>query len=331
MLKNDKKKWIIRYIKKNRLDNILSSKYRREKNHPIKKFFSENEKVIQGISALLSAFFIGGASIYLSYLQTKSSIEQTQISNAEQRTAVNVLLEYPVDSSGTAKLIVHNNGAAVLNYKIEIISFFDIRCDENFQGTAYPIRVYLFDAAQNANASEFNYDENELGALYVYTDKTEIIGNIERGLLEISDGKWMALLCTLVRVETENILNQKEYTYFLEEGCLEYELKKVNEDMSFSFDAHLVDRPSVKYIEQEQGDSIYEEYMSFNTYSNGLSVPINPRFSVESLKPETVFRYALQKIRELELYVMDPETGKIRYYENYEPLISMYWMEREDK
>ena len=188
--------------------------------------------------------------------------------------------------------------------------------------------MYVTGAVQELNASEFKYNENELGAFSVYTDKTESVGNIEKEVLEISDHHCMAMLCTLIRIETENVLGKTEDSYFLEEGTLEYETDQIVIGEPLNIVANMTDRPSVRRLEQEKGDEIYNEYMKMKEYSYGVLSPVSPRFSIEKLKPETLFRYALLQIRESELYVYDDETGGIRYYGEYEPDISSYWEEQ---
>lgn len=299
--------------KENKKDENEKENKREERNYKI--VIEMSCEILATVCTIVSTVFISKGTLDISKAQLDSSNRQNQISEAEQGTAVDIFLEYPTDESGLAKLVIHNSGAAAVSYNIDTISYFDIRCDENFQGTSYPVRVYVTGAVQELNASEFKYNENELGAFSVYTDK-------------ISNHHCMAMLCTLIRIETENVLGKTEYSYFLEEGTVEYETDQIVIGEPLNIDAYMTDRPSVRRLEQEKGDEIYNEYMEMNEYPYGVILPDSPRFSIEKLKPETVFRYALMKIREYDLYVYDDETGGIRYYGEYEPDISTYWEEQ---
>ena len=293
----------------------------------IGSFFKKNDKIIQGICSLLSVILIGGFSMYISSVQTNLNLKQTQIAYNEKRAIINVLLQYPSDEDGLAKLIIHNNGAALLNQNIIAISFFDIRCDEYYQGsTFYPIRVFVYDASQMANASDFDYQENELGAIYAYTDKTPKIGQIEKEVLEVSKNGWAAMFCTLIRIETENMLNETEYTYYLLEGQVEYSMENYDTELEIGFlNGSIVDRPIISRVDSKLGETIYNEYYQVQTTQTGWSIPTNPHFSIASLDGVTVFKYALQKARELNLYAADPYTNEIKYYGDYEPSFSKYW------
>lgn len=289
MNKKEKKQWVIRYVKKNQIDDILSEKYSNKKEHVLKKYSNE----IQSICAIISVLVIGSISLIISIQYNHLVKQQTQIMKNEQKPIIDIINKGGSDY--TDKLSVINNGIDAKNYDIEIFPFIDVMCNENNLGTI-PTRVYFINGAEIV----LDKDTDEIAEITVYKENYPVICSLKNDLHKIISEYttlyWDFSLTYLIKITSLDIMNEENIDYFI------------------------YNRQGVKRIGKEYGNDLVEEYNYKIDNHNGTKTSRESYFDLESIDAEQIFRYILKKLRANNLYKTDFRTNEKYLYGEYEPL-----------
>lgn len=290
MNNKEKKQWIIRYAKNNKIDDILAEKYKKEKDSFLKKHTDE----IQSICSIISVLVIGIASLFISVQYNNLADKQTQIMKYEQKPIIDIRIEDINDY--TDKLLIVNNGTDAIDYKVEIFSFFEVLCNENKIGSV-PIRVYFLNAIENIK----NRNTDKVSEMVLYKESYPPIFSLKEDLhsiiSEYTNLYWDFSFTYLIKVTSVDIMDEKNVAYFI------------------------YNHNSATRVSDEYGNSIEYEYnyMVDGDYPN-TKVSKESFFDLESSNAKQIFKYALSKIRENNLYHVDSSTSeKYVLYGEYEP------------
>lgn len=291
MKKEAKKEWLIKYAKNNAIDEILDEKYR-TKTSFVKKYSSE----IQAICSILSVVVIGIVTLILSIQSNKIAEMQLAVSKAEVKPTVYFSYEKEIDS-GIDRITISNAGTTPLSCDVDVISFFDILANENSMGNI-PIRVYTLNGVCSYN--NVNVDSEDMAEIDIYSETSDFVTQIRSGLLDITtsytDMYWDAI-----------------HTYVIKVTCID----SLNETSEFYY---IYDRWGGKVLSQAKGQEIFQEYecmipsQGAEHYTSKESY-----FDLKDTTPESIFRYALKKIRSEGLYKNDLSGNEIVQYGDYEP------------
>lgn len=291
MDKKKKKEWIIKYIKKNNLEDILDSKYKGSGCNFIYKYTSE----IQSICSIISVLIIGGFSLAMTWQYNNMVIKQTKIMEYGQKPLIDISIN-DNDGNNIDELTIVNNGIDALSYNVEVIPFFDVLCNENNLGHT-PIRVFL---AENIEEIEYLYNASkEIARIKLNNENCAEIKLLKNNLSEITHNYttlfWNFRLTYLIIVNTTDLMKQDNKDYFL-------------------FDCDKIMR-----IENELGEDIVKEYCDIIWYDDGIGELKETRFNFKSVGADELFKYTLNKIRENGLYKFDFRNNEYVTYGDFEP------------
>ena len=291
MKKEDKKEWLIKYAKKNGLEEILNDKYHKQTT-VIKRYSSE----IQAISSLLSVLFIGIVSLLFSFENNR--IADMQLSVAKSEVKPIVVFSYEKDIfPGIDRIKINNAGTTPLNYDVEVVSFFNVLANENSMGSI-PIRVYTLNGVCSYN--NVNDAFENIAEIDIYSETSDFVSNIRDGLIEITTS-YTDLYWDII------------HTYIIKITCLD----SLNETSEFYY---IYDKWGGKVILQDKGQKIFQEYENMiPSEGSGHYTSKESYFDLKDTTSDLIFRYALQKIRAEGLYKNNLSENKIVQYGDYEP------------
>lgn len=288
MNNEDKKKWIIRYIKKNKMEDILAEKYKCKKGNWLKRYSNE----IQSVCAILSVLAIGVVTVILSNQNNKLVETQNEIMRNEQKPIIDIIKMD--ENEETDKLLVVNNGTDVLTYNIEVYTYLDVLCNENKLGTM-PIRVYFLNAYTRQKCG----NEDGMEEISIYTEEHSLVSSLKNDLHHIIDQYnnlyWDFSFTYLIKVTSVDILNEENRDYFL-----------------FS-------RNGIRRVDEEYYNEVVDEHNYMIDNHDGTHTSKEYFFELEECSADRVFEYALSKIRDENLYQIDYKTGEKMLYGQYEP------------
>ncbi len=284
----EKKQWIINYIKKNKMEDILAEKYKNGKENVLKKYSNE----IQSICSILSIIIIGFASLFFSAQNNYLTEKQTEIMKNEQKPIIDILIE-KTDNS-TDKLFIVNKGTGVIDFDIEIITYLDVLCNENNMGFT-PMRVYLMNAVENLE--------------YTYTDK----------LAEITLYKESCPIAASLKSDLHGIIS--EYTNLYWDFSLTYLIKVTSIDLMHEINENyfIYNRFGVRRVKDDYGNKILDECNYMIDNHDGTKTSKESYFDFKAMNAKQIFKYALNKIRDHKLYQVDFLTNEKYLYGEYEP------------
>lgn len=177
MKRKQKEEWIIRYIKKNGMDNILSQKYKEDKRGLI------NIKKVRKHILNYGSLILSIITLFLTINYNVMVYHQTEMMKQEQYPIIDVIVKPYVESSiGEITLVNKKNDA--LNYQVKVIAYIDVMSNENEMGYM-PIRVYFLNAY-----NDFQYIHNmsnEIANLRLYNNSYYKIENMIIKLHNIKD------------------------------------------------------------------------------------------------------------------------------------------------
>lgn len=285
----EKKKWIIRYAKKNKIDDILAEKYKNEKESALKKYSNE----IQSVCSIISVLVIGVITIILSVQYNHLVKQQTQIMKNEQKPIIDITNEGGINY--TDRLLITNNGIDAKSYDVEIFPFIDVMCNENGLGSI-PIRVYFINGAEIL----LNKNVDEVAEITVYKEEYPVICSLKDDLHKIIS----------------------EYTTLYWDFSFSYLIKITNIDImdEENIDYFVYNRRGVKRIGNEYGNNLIDEYSYMIDNHDGTKTSKESYFDLEKIDAEQIFRYILNKLRDNNLYKIDFRTNEKYLYGDYEPL-----------
>lgn len=287
----EKRQWIIKYVKKNKLDYILANEYRHKKENVLKKYSNE----IQSICSIISILVIGFASIIISVQYNGLVEKQTQIMMNEQKPIINISIDD--DKNGTSRLLVNNKGTDAIDCGIEVITYFNVHCNENGLGQV-PIRVYFLNAIESL---EYNKKDN-IAEIVLYNESHPAIASLKNDLSEIihqyTYQYWDFSFTYLIKITSYDIMNEKNIDYFV------------------------FNNTSVQRVSNEYGDSVVNEYTYMIDEEYGMKTSKESYFELGESNAERIFKYTLEKIRYNDLYSVDFETKEKYLYGEYEPDMS---------
>lgn len=288
MTDKEKKQWVINYIKKNKIEDILAEKYKSGKENLLKKYSDE----IQSICSILSILIIGFASLIISAQNNHLTEKQTEIMRNEQKPIIDIATEE--NDNFTDKLFVVNKGTDVIDYDIEIFSYLDVYCNENNMGST-PIRVYLMNTVENFEHT----NTDKLAEITLYKESYPIVASLKSDLLEIiseyTNLYWDFSFTYLIKVTSIDVMNEVNVDYFI------------------------YYRQGVKRVEDEYGNNIVSEHNYMIDNHDGTKTSKESFFDFETMNAEQIFKYALNKIRNYKLYQVDFLTNEKYLYGEYEP------------
>lgn len=284
----EKKKWIIRYIKKNNFDDILKDKYKNGRVNILKEHTNE----IQSICSILSVLVIGLASLFIALQNNYYVEEQTKIMKDEQKPIISISSE--IQNSSTDKLLIVNDGTSAKDYGVEIYTYLDVQCNENKMGTI-PTRVYMVNTIQDMTQE----DTSNIAEIILYNEESPVVVSLKNDLHEIINNYtnlyWDFSLKYLFRITSIDIMDEKNVDYFV-------------------YYRHNVNR-----VSEEYADDIIEEYNCMIDNHDGTQTSKETYFDLNDNDAEEIFKYILKKIRNEDLYAIDFETNKKYLYGEYEP------------
>lgn len=290
MKKELKKEWIIKYAKKNGLDDVLNEKFS-GKAPLVKRYSSE----IQAICSVLSVLVIGIISVILSIQSNRISEMQLAVSKAEVKPIVTFSYEKDI-ISGIDRIKIKNAGTTPLKYEVEVVSFFDILANENLMGSV-PIRIYTMNSVDSYNSIDVNI--GEMAEIDLYNEASDMVTPIKSGVKDIIRN-YTDLYWDLV------------YTYVIKVVCLD----SLNETSEFYY---MYNRWGGNIVSQKSGEEIFNEYSCMIQVERGYYTSKEAYFNLQDASPEDVFRYMLKKLRAEGLYAKDHEKNKYVEYGEYEP------------
>lgn len=293
------------------------------KNKKVKKFFDQYNNTIQGICSLFSAIAIGTLTIYLtvqaniiSQKQLELTNKQTALQYKEQAVFIDGELDYTDKDNGIAEITLINSGGPIVDSFIEILTFFDIRCDENFDG-AIPVRLPVTNTELESFKKDINSNPSaeKLASFKIYTDKNVKVHKIASEFLELSEHHIIAPYQTAIKIKTTNIADITEYHYFLIHG---QEFQTSDSLDSKYIEKSISDIPVLEKLTEKQGEDIFSnsDYAGSQEYELGTFV-FYLTLSLDDLTADDLLNNAVYLLRSKNLYVM--ENNKIRLYEGYEP------------
>lgn len=289
MNKKEKKQWVIKYIKKNQIDDILSVKYSNKKENMLKKYSNE----IQSMCAIISVLVVGVISLIISIQYNHLVKQQTQIMKNEQKPIIDII--YKDGSNYIDRLSVINNGIDAKNYDVEVFSFINVICNENDLGSI-PTRVYFINGAEIV----LNKDMDEIAEITVYKEDYPVICSLKNELYKIISEYttlyWDFSFTYLIKITSIDIMNEENVDYFI------------------------YNRQGVKRIGKEYGNGLVREYSYKIDNHNGTKTSREIYFDLENIDAEQIFEYALKKLRTNNLYTTDFRTNEKYLYGEYEPL-----------
>ena len=277
MKKEEKKEWIIRYIKRNHLNDILSEKYTEANSENVLKKYSSE---IQSICSIISALVIGIMSVILSIQNNR--LVGTQ--NALLKEQFNPIIDVSVsqESDYLDRLEISNMGTVARSYNVNIYSFIDVFCNENGFGRV-PIRVYFLDLCK-----EINMNDDNVATVIIYNNDYPQISILQKQLRNIpkqfTDLAWGFPFRHLIEIISVNSLGDTQTDYFLK---VEDNVVRVENELA----KQIINERSKK---TPVGDGVYEGVESF--------------FMVDDSNAEQIFKYVLQKVRDQNLYCTETKT-----------------------
>lgn len=285
----EKKQWIIRYIRKNKIDDILAEKYKNETKNALKKYSNE----IQSICSIVSVLVIGIISLIISIQYNHLVKQQTQIMKNEQKPIIDIINEGGSDY--TDRLLVINSGINAKNYNVEIFPFFDIMCNENNLGSI-PIRVYFINGAEILLSKKLD----EIAEITIYKENYPVICSLKEDLHKIISEYttlyWDFSFSYLIKITTIDVMDEENIDYFV------------------------YNRQGVKRVGNEYGNGLVDEYNYMIDNHDGTKTSKESYFDLDKVDAEQIFRYTLKKIRDNNLYKVDFRTNEKYLYGDYEPL-----------
>lgn len=284
----EKKQWIINYIKKNKMEDILAEKYKNGKHNALKRYSDE----IQSICSILSIIIIGFTSLFISAQNNYLTEKQTEIMRNEQKPIIDISIEK--NDNSTDKLFVVNKGTDVMDYDIEIITYLDVFCNENNMG-ATPIRVYLMNAVESF---EYIYTD-KLAEIILYKESSPISASLDSDLRsvisEYTDLYWDFSLTYLINVTSIDVMNEINEDYFI------------------------YNRFGIRRVKDEYGNEIIDECNYMIDNHDGTRTGKESYFDFKAMNAKQIFKYALNKIRNHKLYQVDFFTNEKYLYGECEP------------
>lgn len=287
---NDKEKrqWIIRYARRNDIDDILAGKYKNSK----RSFLKEHSDEIQSICSIISVLVIGIASILIAAQYNSLVDKQTQIMRHEQKPIIGMKVQDADEY--TDKLLIVNNGTEAINYNVEIFPFFDVLCNENNMGSV-PIRVYFLNEIKDIKRR----NTDEIAEITLYKESHPPIISLKKDLsnliCEYVNLYWDFSFTYLIKVTSTDILDEQNTAYFI------------------------YNREGVQRVRDEYACTIINECTCTIESDYGTRSSKESFFILETSSAEDIFKYTLNKIRANNLYQVDFSTGEKYLYGEYEP------------
>lgn len=272
----------------NKKDDVTKKK----KRCWLKRYSSE----IQAFCAIVSTVLVSVITIVFSVQSNRIAEAQLSVSKYELKPIVTFAYEQNI-SENIDRITVHNSGAVPLDYEIEVISFFDFLSNENLMGNI-PIRVYTLNGVSSCNST--NGNNNIMAEIDVFNETYEFIGDIKSHINYITSQhtslSWAALHTYVVKVECIDTFNENNEFYY---RCNNW---------------------GGNVISVDEGREIFSEYKCMvPTDELGSNTSKERYFDLQDTNAISVFKYALNKMRELDLYVRDFSGNEVVTYGKYEP------------
>lgn len=293
MKTNEKKEWIIKYAKKNKIEDVLADKYLRKESKLC--FLKRHSNEIQSICSILSVLVIGFISLIVAIQNNKLVEMQNQIMSNEQKPIIDIQITQSTEEK--EKLVVNNKNISALSYDVDVIPYIDVYCNENNWGST-PIRAYLFKSETLVSQVNNNLEDN-ISELSLLSENSSIYSSIVEQLHKITsnynDLAWDYCLKYLIRIISIDALGEENMDYFI--FC----------------------RNAIHRIKTEKGDSIFNECYYMIDNLDGSKTSKESFFQIENIDTEILFSYILEKIRDKDLYKVSIETNEKYLYGKYEP------------
>lgn len=293
MNRNQKKEWIIKYAKKNKIEDILCDKYTnsKPKENRLKKYSAE----IQSICAIFSVVIIGFISLYITYQNYQLTNKQTNMMQSSYKPIISLEVAESEENNDLKNVKIVNKGSEILDYDAEIIAYGNVMCNENYFG-AVPIRVFFLNAINHYNY----YPDDCLMSFSIYhrygdpfaafyDEFSQLVENVE-----VEKYYWDIQLLYCIKIKSVDVMNNEYVDFFLTDG---YWIERISE---------------------ESGTNIVEEYHTMIVNVDGSMTSKENFYLFNELDAECIFKYALEKIRGKNLYISD-DTGSKVLYGGYEP------------
>nr|WP_315020197.1 hypothetical protein [uncultured Aminipila sp.] len=291
MNSKQKREWIIKYIKKNNFDDLLSQDPQNKNKNSIISYINQNSNLIQAICSIISVGIISVALIIIAIQANLIYEKQTVIMQSQQQPVIEATMSGEKELEKKVIIDIENNGAACLDTEINIISYFDVLCNENVMGR-FPTRIYLASKELN-NCEYYGKQDGKIATLTSYTDNSSSIALIEDEFYstveQYTNLFWQLNYTTLIRVSNRDVFGNNIYTYYL------------------------MRRNGLVRLNDSDGDSIYEENTAMIDNGDGSSTSKERYYKLDKLSGNDILKYALSKIRAEGLY-----TDGVTYGE-YEP------------
>lgn len=290
MNKKQKEEWIIRYIKKNGMEYILSKKYKKNRSA-----FFRAKKIGKYLYSCIS-IIISVITLILTINYNVMVHHQTELMKQEQYPIIDVVVNRDIENDIDEIILVNNKNNA-LNYRVKVIAYIDVISNENEMGYI-PIRVYFLNAY-----NDFQYIHNmsnEIANLRLYNNSYYKIENLTTKLHDIKN-------------EFTNLYWDFNFNYLIEVSSIyTHDFDKVIKDY------FIYNETGIHRVNDIIGEEIIneKEYMIDN--GDGTATSKENFFDLDS-NADIVFEYIIKKIREKDLYAEDFPIQKNVTYGKYEP------------
>ena len=297
MKRQEKIKWIIRYIKRNNIDFILNDKYKEAFKFPPKTL-----EFIQTVCSVISVVVIGFTSINLSARSNELASSQNRILDyqlslmeKDYNAAIDVVVSEPDDGIRTVKVI--NRGKPVISKTIDMVSFLNVNMRENDWGSRDYIRCYALETGKHRFYNIEGEDENYSTIVAEFPIYANSYHKLEKLISQLStiNATYTPYHCDF------------DYIYILR---ISYE-DSLGED---STNYYMIDEYGLIDISMKTGEVYFDEWNEALYHFN------NKKFDLYwGLKwdADEIFRNIVSKMRSMNLYAEDGY-GEIIRYGDYE-------------
>lgn len=254
----------------------------------LKKYTDE----IQTACSIISTVFIGVLGLWLTIQSNQIAEKQLDIT----LNAYNPVITYDIErnvETGMDTITLYNNGNAIKNPRVEIISYYNFSCNENKLG-CIPIRAYIIN-------DEISYE--------TYASSVGEIAQICFCNVHHPTVQEATNIRAITRQYTEGYWNM-EYTHIIKIMCTD----SINNEHEQFF---VCDQQGIRVLSAEKANNVIAEKEKTIDNKDGSFSSVEKFFLFESSNTESIFKYALKKIRDKNLYFDDQ--NEIVKYGEYEP------------